>query len=77
MDCRKPRVARFPGRTRPSMRTDNRQPIGAVVAPSGVLLSPGQRVAVLGYDRWHGLPGWGSSLISGCILRIRHAVIFR
>ena len=51
MDCRKPRVARFPGRTRPSLRTDNRQPIGAVVTHSGVLLSPGQRVAVLGYDR--------------------------
>jgi hypothetical protein len=45
------RVVRFPGRTRPSLRTDNRQPIDAVVAHSGVLLSPGQRVAVLGYDR--------------------------
>jgi hypothetical protein len=56
MDCRKPRVGRFPGRTRPSQRTDNRQPIGAVVAHSGVLLSPGQRFAVLGHGRWHWCP---------------------
>jgi hypothetical protein len=40
MDCRKPRVGRFPGRTRPSLRTDNRQPVGAVVAHGGVLLKP-------------------------------------
>jgi hypothetical protein len=40
MDCRKRRVGRFPGRTRLSLRTDNRQPVGAVVAHGGVLLKP-------------------------------------